>query len=161
MNMKKVILIVFVLIILGNIKTKAQGFDQGVITAGATVGQSYGTLVRVNGEYGVTSNIGLGIDLGYTTHEPRFTIYTLKGFLLTGSYHLSPQSKFDPYGKLGLGYFVWSNDSLPPLETATHKTGFGFNAEVGVRYFFTDNFALHLSAGYPYYFGFGFSYKFN
>ena len=159
--MKKVLFIVFVLIILGNHNSKAQGFEQGAFMIGATIGQSYDVLYGFQAEYGISDKIGLGFDVSYTDDVPYFTKYTLVGYLLTGSYHFISQSKFDPFIRGGVGYFNWSNKSLDTLETAYHKAGIGGVLQVGARYFFSDKIAGKLMFGYPYYFEIGLEFKLN
>lgn len=158
--MKKIIFLVIVLIMLAASNIKAQSFDQGAIIVGLTTGQSYSPIYGLSGDYGLTENIGVGFDVAYTTHEPKFSTYKLMSFLASFSYHINPKESFDPFVRIGLGYNKWTND-LPTysIETPAHKAGFGFGGEVGCRYFFSNVVAGRVMAGFPYYIGIGIDFR--
>ena len=163
--MKKAVLVVFILIVFVNLNTKAQeksqGFDQGTFMLGATIGQSYDVLYGFQAEYGVAQKFGIGLDFSYTQDVPIIIKYKLFGSLLTGAYHFMPQENFDPFIRAGVGYFKWSNDSLPFQESQVHKAGIGGVIQIGARYFFSDMFAGKVMLGYPYYFEIGLDIKLN
>jgi hypothetical protein len=108
--MKKIVLLAFVLMIFAANNLKAQSYDQGAIIVGLTTGQSYSPIYGIQGEFGVTQNIGIGFDVAYTTHVPKFSTYKLMSFVATGTYHLSAQQSFDPFIRIGLGYNKLTND---------------------------------------------------
>ena len=103
--MKKLTLILLCLLLTGFI-ANAQGYDKEKYWVGPTLGYGFGNFgYGATGEYGMTENIGLGIDFGLTSFKqdagmafPGFSStpyfkYSLLGFLVTGSYHFMPKNK--------------------------------------------------------------------
>ncbi len=99
-------------------------------------------------------------ELGDALWEESKWKYTFAG--ITGSYHYNAQSRLDPYLNVMLGMkmlkytFIYSdpNHAPPggPPSADYPKTSFAYQLSVGARYFFSNNIAAFLDAGY------GFSY---
>ena len=113
--------------------------------------------VEAQYEYFVTDQISVGGFIGYTSSE--FTVlndvkysYSYLMFGGLGNYHFYDKDKFDAYAGLKIGYNNVSaklkgiEDSQ--LTFATDASGILYGAQIGGRYFFTDNIAGHLELGY-------------
>jgi hypothetical protein len=115
-------------------------------------------------ELGVTDNIGISADIytGVTETEgpsilgsPSFTLKnSVVGVIVGGTYHLFPKEKFDPYGKIGLGYEFWSSEfsgsTFPGQQLAeSQENRFAFTVAAGARYHVSDLFSGRLQVGFP------------
>lgn len=157
--MKKITVLFAILMAFGLSNIKAQGFGEGSLTVGATLGVSYGGAFGVTGDYGLTDNWSIGGDVFYTSYTS-FYKYSLVGILAAGSYHFMPNDQWDPYLKGGLGFFNWS-DNTPDGWNKAHSSSLGFILQAGCRYYFNDQIAARVSLGYPYYVGVGVDFKIN
>lgn len=155
--MKKSFIIIIAAIFCLLSQTKAQGFSEGSLTAGPTLGVSYGFALGAQLDYGLTNNWSIGGDIVYTTYK-QFYNYNLLGMLLAGAYHFMPNNEWDPYVKGGLGFFNWTNDA-PQGWNVAYSSGVGFVLQAGCRYYFNDNIAARASLGFPYYVGLGVDFK--
>lgn len=178
--MKKT-LIVLLLLVIVNLSLRSQGTSTGFFEnktyVGPSLGYGFGSVsFGAQGEYATSENIGIGADIGYTSFSDAFGIssnfgqeakvsYTLFGILFSGSYHFMPKKQFDPYIKLGLGYFNWdvsfSDNSGMNSGAAAYASGVGIGAQVGARYHFNDNLSARLSLGTPFLFAAGVDYAFG
>jgi opacity protein-like surface antigen len=62
---------------------------------------------------------------------------TIPGLELSMQYKLRPNSRLQPYGKIGVGVY-----GLEDLNTKVEKIGGGYNFALGVDYFFSRHFGL-------------------
>ncbi|MDZ4745485.1 MAG: outer membrane beta-barrel protein [bacterium] len=143
---------------------------------GPTIGLSgLGTSIGFGlaGEYAIDDGWGAALDLGYSNFSIEspgvtggsfpVTKYTFISALASATYHFSPNKKFDPWVKAGLGYFNWNvtfeqdGKEIDPFAglAAAYTSGFGFGAQVGMRYHFSDGFAGRAALGYPFIFSVG------
>ncbi len=112
-------------------------------------------------EYFVTDQISVGGFFGYTAAEYRAVDWTGNDkykysymiFGALGNYHFYDNDKFDAYGGLKLGYNNVSSkytgvDQSGVYLSETSSSGMLFGAQIGGRYFFTENIAGHLELGY-------------
>lgn len=164
--------------------TASAQFVPNRIWVGPTLGFSaFGPsfLIGAQGEYGITDNIAVGLELGYASYsidsaekkfgpiviQPAYSYkYTLISALATGSYHFMPGEVFDPYIKAGIGYNNWDvgfqmggKEVEIPTGSGTslaQASGFGYSIQAGARYHFSDGLSARASVGYPTFASFGF-----
>lgn len=161
---------------LSSASAQGVGFQKGKTYIGPTIGFGIGNSLGfgASGEYGVTENIGMGLDLGYTSFsQDLFGMasfdYTLFAALVAGSYHFSPNEKFDPFIKLGVGYFNWDASYTIDGETidepfgtsAAYASGVGITGQIGARYEFSPLLNGRLTVGYPFYVAAGLDFTFG
>ncbi len=164
----------------------SQYFQKEQISIGTNIGVlEHGAFYGLSGEYGLTKNIGLGLDLGYYqfnedfgTAIPMYSYdipesvfkinYKAYNFYLTGSYHFFPESKFDPFVRLGMGYINYGfgvsiNDKDSSIFgfSAAFPSVFSTKIEAGINYHINDVLSFKTTVGYPYYFNTGFNINFN
>lgn len=160
--MKKNYLIV-VFTILGLSAVFAQGtLDKGGKQLNAGLGfSSFGTPVYVGLDFGVHEAITVGPRVSYRRYSenvPFFGEYnqSLIALSFNGNYHfnalLELPDEFDLYAGLTLSYYVWSdakfsNSAIPNNGNFGESSGVGFDAQIGGRYFFSDNFGVNLEFG--------------
>ena len=153
--MKKVKIIVAAIALLF---VTSLSFGQGSLGKGqsqlnAGVGFSgWGVPVYVGFDYGVHPDITIGGEFSFRSYNDRYYNndynHTIIGISGNGNYHfnriLDIPSAFDFYAGLNLGFYVWSS---PSGYKGDHTSGLGLNAQVGGRYFFSNNFGLNLEVG--------------
>jgi len=168
--MKKLALLVLLAAAMASLAS-AEGFEKGKSYIGPSIGIGWGMGFGGQYEYGINEKFGAGADLAYTSFTDEFVgykwKYTLIGFLAAGSYHFTPGKQFDPYAKLGLGFFNWDAEYSDPyghssssLYTAGYSSGIGFAGQLGARYFFSPTVAGRAALGWPFYFSAGVDFKF-
>lgn len=133
----------------------AQGaLEKGGLQLNAGVGTSgWGTPVYVGLDYGIHEDITMGGELSYRSDDKDYGGNKYKssaiGIGVNGNYHfnrvLNIPSKWDFYAGLGLNYYIWSYDNV--LYKTNDNSDIGLGAQVGGRYFFTDNFGINLELG--------------
>ncbi len=180
---KNLIILVFLLTYCG---LNAQYFQKEAISIGTNIGlMNEGAIFGLRGEYGLTDNIGLGFDLNYSSYSEDYSSsisnnydineidYKKITFLVTGLYHFMPNSKIDPYVRLGLGYTNYSTDyssdislpvGIPNFNISTssdYGSGLTAGIEAGLRFHIGDVFSFRTSVGYPNFFNTGFDITFN
>ena len=115
----------------------------------------------ISGEYMVTDNIGVCLQVGFLSFsgETETITETVPGFgtseteienpaitmiplQLTGRYHFMPDEDFNFYAGLGLGL------NLVTPEEGDGESGLAINPHIGANYMFTDELGLDLSIGY-------------
>ena len=133
-------------------------FGQGSLGKGRTqlnagLGLSgWGVPVYVGFDYGVHPDITLGGELSLASYRERWSgnyyRHSIIGIAGNGNYHfnriLNIPKEFDFYAGLNLGFYIWSSPNNYPGD---HTSGLGLNAQIGGRYFFTNNFGLNLEIG--------------
>ncbi len=131
--MKKTILFLFSLMLITYVS--AQGsLGKGGKQLNAGLGFSnWGLPVYVGADFGVHPDITVGGEVSF-----RLNTNTI-GIAANGNYHfnklLELPSEFDLYAGINLGFYTGSNNP------------WGFNAQVGGRYFFQKNLAVNLEVG--------------
>ena len=133
-------------------------FGQGSLGKGksqlnAGLGLSgWGVPVYVGFDYGVHPDITIGGEASFASYRERYSghdyNHTIMGFEGNGNYHfnriLNIPKEFDFYAGLNLGFYVWTSPDNYP---GNHSSGLGLSAQVGGRYFFSNNLGLNLEFG--------------
>ena len=193
--MRKIILsTVFLAMFLAPIKSNAQVLESGKIiidgyygfgnlynavfkalasTSGSNITSSSIGPLGVRGEYLLSSKVGFGLDLGYSSAKLSYTDtyteydayfnpiinkydYSLKTFkigaMVTFNYHFVESDKFDAYFTTGLGYgkrFFKETSTYIGYTPANINSTFPVASRVGfgMRYFFTQNIGANLCLG--------------
>lgn len=167
--MKKLVIVVCLLVLAS--LASAEGFEKGKSYLGPSIGIAWGMGFGGQYEYGINEKFGVGADVSYTSFTESYFDYkwkyTLIGFLAAGSYHFTPGKKFDPYAKLGLGFFNWDAEysdnyghTTSSLYNAGYSSGVGIGGQLGARYFFSPTVAGRAALGWPFFFSAGVDFKF-
>lgn len=125
---------------------------QKQLNAGIGLG-SFGTPVYVGLEFGIHDDISLAGDVSYQSKDYGYAKQSAIGASLKANYHfnriLNIDDKWDFYAGLGLNYYNFNSkfSGSNTNYTLDYNSGFGFDAQVGGRYFFTDNFGANLEFG--------------
>ena len=151
--MKKINLIILV-IIAGVTTSFAQGnLGKGGKQLNAGVGfSSFGVPIYVGLDFGVHESITIGPRVSYRNYSDNFGginySQSLTVLSFNGNYHfnnlLKIASPWDIYAGLTLGYYIWNaKDNF----SGAQASGIGLDAQIGVRYFFSDKFGINLEFG--------------
>lgn len=122
------------------------------LNAGIGLG-SFGTPVYVGLEYGIHQDISLAGDVSYQSKDYGYAKQTAIGVSIKGNYHfnriLNIDEKWDFYAGAGLNYYNFNNKFSGSNTNYSFdlNSGVGFDAQVGGRYFFSDNFGVNLEFG--------------
>lgn len=182
--MKKSLLL-FVLLI-SSLTSNAQVFekDRNFAQVGYGLGLGYGRLlnsysaydnyrfggfgpVALSYERGITDNIGIGLQFGYSSYGATWNDNYAAGFqykyrwstltlMARGAYHFNVRSrKFDPYAGVGIGFAKYSykytsNDPTFSGNNVSYGSPLAYQIFGGFRYMFNDNFGVYAEAGYGY-----------
>ncbi|MBI4726884.1 porin family protein [candidate division TA06 bacterium] len=172
--MKKLAAVLLLVMVVAGM-AMAEGFEKGKTLIGPTIGWGWGMGFGAAGEYGVTDKIGVGGEFAYSSFTEKYDVwdywyewkYTLIGVLGAGAYHFTPGKKFDPYVKLGLGFFNWDAEykdqygtTSSSLYLAGYSSGVGYAGQLGARYFFSPTMAGRAALGFPFVFSAGLDFKF-
>lgn len=151
-----------VLMLITTVTSEAQ-FTQNNVYVGPIVGYGIGFGYGLTAEYAVTDVVGFSLDIGYQSKTktdsylftiPRTTIYRLYAGVLSGGYHFS-SGKFDPYFRVGVGYFDLRMETSPPSRPfpvlGLSAGGIvSVSLQLGLRYFFSPSIAARLAGGFPF-----------
>lgn len=125
---------------------------------------SWGLPVYVGLDYGVHPDITIGGEVSFRSHKDNGFGTSVFGISANGNYHfntiLNIPKTWDFYAGLNLGYFIWNTDAG---YSGSGSSGIGLGAQIGGRYYFSDNFGINLEFGGGNAFSggkFGISYKF-
>lgn len=151
--MKKIHLIL-VLFAIGFISVNAQSsLARGSKQLNAGVGFSgWGIPVYIGMDFGISRDVTLGLEASFRSYGQNFggkkynsTIIGLSG---NANYHFNRimeiPSNWDFYAGINMGFYFWSYPSDYP---GNHYSGLGLGAQVGGRYFFSNNLGLNLEFG--------------
>ena len=151
--MKKINVLIL-LIVLGGTTVFAQGtLGKGGKQLNAGVGFSnFGVPIYAGLDFGVHESVTIGPRLSYRTHNDNFSGIKYKNNLsvigFNGNYHfnqlLELPGEWDLYAGLTIGYYIWNTETD---YAGANASGVGLDAQVGARYFFSDNFGLNLEFG--------------
>jgi outer membrane protein W len=168
--------------------SKAQFFEKDLnfVSAGYGLGLGYGRLlnayqgydgykfsgfgpVALSFERAVTDNVGIGLQLGYSSYGGTWNQSSYLGssydykykwstlsIMARGAYHFNVRNRnFDPYIGVGIGYRKYSykyTSTDPTFNETTSDITLGvplaYQLFVGARYMFNDNFGAYIEAGY-------------
>jgi len=122
------------------------------LNAGLGLG-SFGKPVYLGLEYGIHEDISLAADVSYQSKNYDYAKQSAIGASVKANYHfnriLKIDKKWDFYAGLGINYYKF-NTKFSGSNTNysfDYDSGFGFDAQVGGRYFFTESFGLNLEYG--------------
>lgn len=131
--------------------SNAQPIEEGDFQVNAGVGFStYGLPIYAGGEYGIAENISVGGVFSFRKYSV-FSNYSPSIITIAaiGNYHVNELLEIPPewdiYGGLSLGYSIWSGNRVFGY-TGRASRPF-FSAQVGGRYFFSDNIAINVEFG--------------
>jgi opacity protein-like surface antigen len=115
-------------------------------------------------EYGASDHISAGIAVSYsqvkgvnTDASDPTNNYTDKltnfSIIARGNYHFGSSEKFDPYIGLGVGYYNFKYETKYSDGTSTGNAfaipgAFGFNGQLGAKYYFAPSFGIFAEVGY-------------
>lgn len=127
--------------------------DRGNKQLNAGVGFSgWGIPLYVGVDFGVSRDITLGFEVSARFYNQNLSGTTYNSSIIglagNGNYHfntiLEMPSDWDFYAGLNIGYFIWASPTDYP---GTGSSGLGLGAQIGGRYFFSNNFGLNLEFG--------------
>lgn len=112
----------------------------------------WGVPVYIGIDHSVHKDITIGGELSYRNYREKWNNdyyhHNIMGFSGNGNYHfnslLNIPSNWDFYAGLNLGFFVWSS---PDAYDGSNSSGLGLGAQIGGRYYFSDNIGLNLEFG--------------
>lgn len=165
--MKKINVLVILAVLCSTVAFAQAPLGKGGKQLNAGLGFSnWGVPIYVGLDFGVHPDITVGPQIsfqnyGYTAGGTKYKQnLTVIGF--NGNYHfnnlLDMPSQWNLYAGLTMGYYIWQDNDFTGAETS----GLGLYAQVGGRYFFSDNFGVNLQFGGGTSSGgtFGITYKF-
>lgn len=133
---------------------KAQGVaSNGNTQFNAGVGFSgWGVPVYVGLDFGVRHDISLGLEASFRSYNQDVagTRYGNSIIGLSGNANLhfnrllEINNRWDFYAGLNLGFYYWQSPSNYP---GNGSSGLGWGGQLGVRYYFSNNFGLNLEFG--------------
>jgi outer membrane immunogenic protein len=151
--MKKVS-IIFLLSVMTVLTVNAQSpLDKGNKQLNAGVGLSgWGLPIYVGMDFGVLRDLTLGFEVSFRSYNQPYHEFhyhhSIIGLSFNGNYHfntlLDIPENWDFYAGLNIGYYFWVSPSDYP---GTGSSGLGLGAQIGGRYFFSNNFGLNLEFG--------------
>ena len=113
---------------------------------------NWGVPVYLGLDFGAARDFTLGGELSFRSYNDNYSgtgyNHTIFGISGNGNYHfntvLNMDSNWDFYAVLSLGYFVWTSSSDYP---GNGNSGIGLGAQIGGRYYFSQNVGLNLELG--------------
>lgn len=128
---------------------------QGQLNAGLGLSSKWGKPVYIGFDYGVHRYISVGAEATYRIYNDNYTNtqglnvhtkQTTTAVLVNGNFHftglLGFQDEWDVYMGLNAGVAYNYN-----IDSKSNSTVGGVGAQVGMRYYFTDNLAINLELG--------------
>jgi outer membrane immunogenic protein len=112
----------------------------------------WGVPVYVGLDFGIHHDLSFGIEGSFRSYNQNYTgaryNSSITGFSGNLNYHfnrvMNIPSNWDFYAGLNLGYYFWATPSDYP---GTGSSGIGLGAQIGGRYYISDNFGLNLEFG--------------
>ncbi|REK07026.1 MAG: hypothetical protein DWQ44_08250 [Bacteroidetes bacterium] len=151
--MKRIFTLLFLLSAI-SLETFAQApLQKGEKQLNAGFGFSnWGLPIYAGVDFGVHQDITVGPQISFRSYREKFRDirygHTIIVLGATGNYHfntlLNIPSEWNVYAGLSLGYFIWSS---PSAYIGSRGSGIGLDAQIGGRYFFSDQFGLNLEFG--------------
>lgn len=112
----------------------------------------WGVPVYIGFDHSVHKDITIGGELSYRSYQENWNSskynHSIMGVSGNGNYHFNsllniPQN-WDFYAGLNLGFYVWSS---PDTYDGNNSSGLGMGAQIGGRYYFSDNIGLNIEFG--------------
>jgi len=112
----------------------------------------WGVPVYLGLDFGIHRDLSFGIEGSFRSYNQKYTGYrynsSITGLSGNFNYHfnriMNIPNNWDFYAGLNLGYYFWSTPSDYP---GTGSSGIGLGAQIGGRYYISDNFGLNLEFG--------------
>lgn len=123
------------------------------LNAGFGLSSYGGTPVYVGLEFGVHEDISVAGEISYQSKSYNYAKVSALGITARGNYHfnrlLEIDEKWDVYAGVGLSYYNWNNKLNTGYASYdfNHDSGIYLNAQIGGRYFFSDQFGVNLEFG--------------
>lgn len=121
---------------------------QNQLNAGVGFNSWKGVPIYVGLDHYVSNDFTLGAEVSYATlkkYKKHKSDYSIMGIGANGNYHfdrvLSLPKEWNIYAGLNLTYYSWNH------KDHTDNDGINLGAQLGARYFFSNNFGLNLQAG--------------
>lgn len=119
---------------------------------------TFGVPIYLGADFGISENITIGPRISYRKNTEKYFgnkySQSLTIIAFNGNYHFNQLLKlpdaWNVYAGITLGYYIWSdvkwnNSSITGF--GGEGSGLGFDAQVGARYFFNENFGVNLELG--------------
>ncbi|CAG1021088.1 hypothetical protein MTYM_00743 [Methylococcales bacterium] len=144
----------FIVLLLISTPVFAQyALKNGAMQLNAGIGfSSWGLPVYAGLDFGVHKDISVGAEVSYRSYgedwgNSKFN-HTIIGISGNANYHfnniLQVDTKWDLYAGLNIGFYNWSS---PGGYGGSGNSGLGIGAQVGGRYYFSNNLGLNLEFG--------------
>jgi outer membrane immunogenic protein len=147
------ILILALVLLVAAVSVFAQNSFEGQTQFNAGIGFSnWGVPIYAGLDFGAGRDVTIGGELSYNSYREHFqdNHYNHSIFGVGGNvnYHfntiLNIPSDWDLYAGLNLGYYIWDSPSDYPGD---HNSGIGLGAQIGGRYYFSENAGFNLELG--------------
>ena len=157
----------------------AQGFIKGKTYLGPTIGYGLGFGYGAGVEHAIFDKIGIGAEIAMQSFEESGNFrfgnynyewkwkYNLFGALLAATYHFNKGKEFDPFVRVGIGYFNYNAEytdnegSSLKYNNASYTSGLGYTGQLGFRYHISESSSLRATVGYPFYVAGGIDFTLN
>lgn len=126
---------------------------QGQMQLNAGFGfSSWGLPVYVGLDYGVHPDISIGGELSFRSYSDNWNNsdynHTVIGISANGNYHFNTlmeiPSNWDVYAGLNLGFYIYTSDKD---YGGSNSSGLGLGAQIGGRYYWSENWGVNLEFG--------------
>ena len=148
---KKLFLFVSCFCALGTSAFAQKSFQEGtnVVNAGIGVGGLLwgGVSFGASYEHGVTDNISVGGNLGYSSFSDYDYNYSAILIGFRASYHFLTTDKMDPYAGADLGYIVLSHSGFNDNYGVHSYSNVAFGIHGGLRYYLSPNVGVYGEIG--------------
>lgn len=143
----------FILVIAASVVFAQSPVSKGESQVNLGVGlSSWGVPVYFGFDHGVHQDITLGAELSYRSYNDNWRNdrykHSVIGIQGNANYHfntvLNIPSPWDFYAGLNLGFYSWNS---PRDYEGSHTSGLGLGAQIGGRYFFSNNVGINLEFG--------------
>lgn len=112
----------------------------------------WGVPIYIGLDFGHQKDVSFGLEASFRSYGQNYTgskyNSTITGLSGNFNYHfnrvLEIPKQWDFYAGLNLGYYFWSTSSTYP---GTGSSGLGLGAQIGGRYYLSNNFGLNLEFG--------------
>jgi len=117
---------------------------------------SWGVPIYAGLDFGIHPDVTIGPQVSFRSYSENYNFngsrfnysHSIFVFGFNGNYHfnslLNISSQFDFYAGATVGYYIWSS---PSDYIGNRSSGIGLDAQVGGRYFFSDQWALNIEFG--------------
>lgn len=152
--MKKRVFILGLISLFGTMHAQRLQKGEAQINAGIGVANGWGMPVYAGVDYGIHKDISVGMEGSFATENYSGDVKgRWFGIGINGNYHfntlLKVPDKWDIYAGVTLAYnsFSYKYDGSDYDYFDGKSSGIGFAGQAGVRYYFTDHFAVNVELG--------------